>query len=199
DLSTVWVEADVFESQAGWIAAGQRARMTLPSAPGREWQGEVDYVYPTIRPESRTARARIVFDNPQLVLKPGMYTNVRIDAAPRNDVVVIPSQAVIRSAHQERVVLALGAGRFRPAEVVTGLESDGRTEIIEGLAPGERIVISAQFLIDSEASTNPSLLRMLGEGDDDDFEMEGMDHDASSSVLPRSRGSAGARSGGGTP
>lgn len=163
DLSSVWVEIDVFETQAGWLSPGQLARMTVPGAPGRVWQGEIDYVYPTVRPESRTARARIVFDNPALVLKPGMYASVRINAAPRAAVVAVPSQAVIRTGERERVILALGEGRFRPAEVRTGLESDGRTEIIEGLAAGERIVVSGQFLIDSEASLDASLLRMIGE------------------------------------
>lgn len=175
DLSSVWVEVDVFERQARWVEAGQAARMTLASAPGRAWQGEVDYVYPTIRRESRTARARLVFDNAELVFRPGMYASVRIDAAPREDVVAVPSSAVIRTGSGQRVILALGEGKFRPAQVETGLESDGHTEIVEGLDPGERIVVSSQFLIDSEASTDASLLRMIGD-DDGDHDMEGMDH-----------------------
>jgi Cu(I)/Ag(I) efflux system membrane fusion protein len=164
DLSTVWVDVDVFENQIDWVAPGQVARMKLPFAPEREWVGEVDYVYPTIRAESRTARIRLVFDNPDLTLKPNMYANVAIDAAPRLGVVYVPSQAVIRTGGQERVILALGEGRFRPAEVRTGLESEGRVEILEGLAAGEKIVISSQFLIDSEASMDASLLRMINEG-----------------------------------
>lgn len=209
DLSTVWVDVDVFEHQAGWVAAGQLASMTVPGAPGRVWRGEVDYVYPTIRPESRTARARIVFDNPQLVLKPGMYAKVRIDAAPRTGVVVVPSQAVIRTGRQERVILALGEGRFRPAEVRTGLESGGKTVILQGLSAGERIVVSSQFLIDSEASMDASLMRMLGSDDgemvqsardmqgmDDsghdaeevDHSSHDMDRDAPTQALPREQG-----------
>jgi len=175
DLSSVWVEVDVFERQAGWIAAGQPARMTLASAPGRAWRGEVDYVYPTVRPESRTARARLVFDNPGMVFRPGMYASVGIDAAPRQDVVVVPSSAVIRTGNGKRVILALGEGKFRPAEVQTGLESDGRTEVVAGLEPGERVVVSSQFLIDSEASTDASLLRMLGQ-------------DAATETRPRAQG-----------
>jgi Cu(I)/Ag(I) efflux system membrane fusion protein len=165
--------------------------MRLPFAPAREWTSEVDYVYPTIRAESRTARIRLAFDNPDLALKPNMYANVEIDAAPRRDIVHVPSQAVIRTAGQERVILALGDGHFRPAEVRTGLESAGRVEILEGVAAGEKIVISSQFLIDSEASMDASLLRMLGDresGGDaptqtlprkqgrDEQDMEGMDH-----------------------
>ena len=134
------------------------------------------------------------------MLKPGMYAEIQIDAAPIADVVTVPSQAVIRTGRQERVVLALGEGRFRPAEVRTGLESGGRTEIIEGLTAGERIVVSGQFLIDSEASMDASLLRMIGEAPAqalpreqgrDDAEMDHSGHDmedASSQILPREQG-----------
>ncbi|MDT8410509.1 MAG: efflux RND transporter periplasmic adaptor subunit [Wenzhouxiangellaceae bacterium] len=171
DLSEIWVDVDVFEQQIGWVAPGQRASMQLPFAPQRIWRGEVDYVYPTIRPESRTARVRLTFDNPDLQLKPNMYATVVIEVEPRDNVVHVPTQAVIRTGRQERVILALGEGRFRPAEVRTGLESDGRTEIVEGLSAGERIVVSSQFLIDSEASMDASLLRMLG-----DAPSSGQDH-----------------------
>jgi Cu(I)/Ag(I) efflux system membrane fusion protein len=175
DLSTVWVDVSVFEKQIDWVEAGQAARMRLAFAPDREWLGEVDYVYPTIRPESRTARVRLAFDNPDLALKPNMYAKVAIDGAPRRGVVHVPSQAVIRAGGNERVILALGDGRFRPARVRTGLESGGRVEIAAGLAAGEKIVISSQFLIDSEASLDASLLRMSEQMPDPDSTPE--DHD----------------------
>lgn len=175
DLSTVWVDVSVFETQIDWVEAGQAARMRLAFAPDREWLGEVDYVYPTIRPESRTARVRLAFDNPDLALKPNMYAKVAIDGAPRRDVVHVPSQAVIRAGGNERVILALGDGHFRPARVRTGLESGGRVEIAAGLAAGEKIVISSQFLIDSEASLDASLLRMSEQVPDPDPTPE--DHD----------------------
>ena len=179
DLSTVWVDVDVFENQIDWVAQGQTAHMRLSSAPGRAWTGTVDYVYPTIRPESRTARVRLAFDNPDLVLKPNMYAKVRIDGAPKRDVVHVPSQAVIRAGGHERVILALGGGRFRPAQVRTGLESAGRVEVIDGLAQGERVVISSQFLIDSEASLDASLLRLSEEAPDSGRAPAGhaMEHD----------------------
>ncbi|MDZ7784346.1 MAG: efflux RND transporter periplasmic adaptor subunit [Halioglobus sp.] len=161
DLSEIWVEVDIFEGQIDRVAPGQTARVRLPFAPGREWVGEVDYVYPTIRAGSRTGRVRLAFDNPDLALKPNMYADVEIDAAPRRNVLQVPAQAVIRSGAEERVIVALGDGRFRPAEVRTGLESEGRVEILDGLAEGEQIVISSQFLIDSEASLDASLLRLL--------------------------------------
>lgn len=166
DLSQIWVEVDVFERQIDWVELGQVARMRLPFAPERIWVGEVDYVYPTIRAESRTGRVRLAFDNPDLALKPNMYAHVEIDAAPRRDVIQVPAQAVIRSGDQERVIVALGNGRFRPAAVHTGLESEGRVEIRDGLAEGEKIVISSQFLIDSEASLDASLLRLTGPTED---------------------------------
>lgn len=220
DLSEIWVDVDVFEQQIDWVEPGQRASMRLPFAPERDWQGEVDYVYPTIRPESRTARVRLSFENPDLQLKPNMYAQVSIDVAPRSNVIHVPTQAVIRTGRQERVVLALGEGRFRPAEVVTGLESDGRTEIVDGLSAGERIVVSSQFLIDSEASMDASLLRLLGDDsgegngerdhsghdmegmDHSDHDMEGMDHsdhdmeqDAPTPALPREQGRVGVGAG----
>lgn len=163
DLAEVWVDVDVFEQQIDWVREGQTARMRLPFAPARVWHGQVEYIYPTIRPDSRTARVRLAFDNPDLALKPNMYAEVDLEAAPRTGVLNVPTQAVIRTGREDRVILALDGGRFRPAEVATGIESDGRTEIVEGLHPGERVVVSAQFLIDSEASLDASLLRMLGE------------------------------------
>ena len=180
DLSTVWVDVDVFENQIDWVAPGQAARMKLSFAPEREWVGGVDYVYPTIRAESRTARVRLAFNNPDLALKPDMYASVAIDGAPRHGVVHVPSQAVIRTGDQERVILALGDGHFRPAQVRTGLESEGRVEILQGLDEDEQIVISSQFLMDSEASMDASLLRMIGQEQEateqTGNDMQGMDH-----------------------
>jgi Cu(I)/Ag(I) efflux system membrane fusion protein len=186
DLSEIWVDVDVFEQQIDWVQMGQTARMRLPFAPDRVWQGTVDYVYPTIRPETRSARVRLAFDNPDLVLKPNMYANVEIEADPRRDVLHVPAQAVIRSGDTSRVILALGDGRFRPAEVATGLESEGRIEILRGLSAGERVVVSSQFLIDSEASLDASLLRMIDApgGDHDDHGSMHHEHGAMAEDAP---------------
>lgn len=162
DLSSVWVDVDVYEDQIDWIEEGLAARVSLPFLPGRSWEGHVDYVYPTIRETSRTGRVRLEFDNPDLSLKPGMYASVSIAAAPRAAALHIPQEALIRTGRMERVILALEGGRFRPAEVRAGLESGGRVEILAGLSEGERVVTSSQFLIDSEASLSASFLRMLG-------------------------------------
>lgn len=160
DLSSVWGMVEIYEDQAAWVEEGQSARMRLSFAPGRTWEGKVDYVYPTIDPDSRTLRVRLVFQNEDRVLKPNMYADITIDAAPKAGVLHIPQMALIQTENAERVILSLGDGRFRPAEVISGVQAGDRVEIIEGLEAGERVVTSGQFLIDSEASLDASLLRL---------------------------------------
>ncbi|MDX1626823.1 MAG: efflux RND transporter periplasmic adaptor subunit [Wenzhouxiangellaceae bacterium] len=184
NLDTIWVDVAVFESQIGWVEAGQPASMTAPFAPARTWRGQVDYVYPTIDAETRTARVRLAFDNPDGSLKPEMYTSVRIEAAPVRNVLVVPAKSVIRTGDGERVILALGGGRFRPARVRTGVETGGLVEIAAGLSAGERIVVSGQFLIDSEASLDASLMRLVDDApgdremDHSRMDQSAMDHSA---------------------
>ena len=164
DLSSVWLLVDVFESQSEWVAVGQPTEVRIPYLPGRLWEGKVEFVYPTIDPRTRTLRARLQFDNPDDVLKPNMYADVRIFAGPRDNVLSVPREAVIRTGSSERVIVALGNGRFTARRVVTGMESGNRTEIVSGLRQGEKVVTSAQFLIDSEASLKAGLGRL---GSDD--------------------------------
>lgn len=160
DLSSIWVIVEIYEDQANWVTAGQKAEMTLQYLPGKIWAGTVDYVYPTVDPKSRTVRVRLVFDNKDGLLKPNMYADIVVHASPHEDVVSVPRESLIRAGGMERVILSLGEGRFRPAQVVAGIESGGRVEIINGLKEGEMVVTSGQFLIDSEASLDASLLRM---------------------------------------
>ncbi|WP_339738222.1 efflux RND transporter periplasmic adaptor subunit [uncultured Maricaulis sp.] len=164
DLGTVWVMADVFEDDAQRVRAGDQARLETRSLPGREWVGEVEYVYPTVNPQSRSVPVRIRLDNADGALRPDMYLNVAIQTEPRTDVLQIPLEAVIRTGQSERVILAEGDGHFRPASIVTGAESGGMVEILSGLAAGERIVVSSQFLLDSEASIQGAMLRMSPPG-----------------------------------
>ncbi len=171
DLSSVWVLVDVFENDAPRMFPGLRAVMRLPFVPGRVWEGQVDYVYPTIDPVSRTLRIRITFDDVDGALMPNMYGDIEIHGIAREDVLAIPTEALIRSSERDRVVLALGEGRFRPARVIAGIEADGFVEILGGLSEGETIVTSGQFLIDSEASLDASLLRLTSE----DLNEGGMD------------------------
>jgi Cu(I)/Ag(I) efflux system membrane fusion protein len=160
DLGTVWVFAEVFERQTDWVQVGQRAEIRLPYRPGSTWQGRVEYVYPDLDPKTRTLRLRLRFENPHEILKPNMYAAVTLYAGERENAVTVPREAVIRTGQSERVVLALGNGRFQPREVVTGMEGGDDVEILEGLQAGERVVVAAQFLIDSESSLRASFARM---------------------------------------
>ena len=160
DISSVWLFAEVFEKQASWVEVGQSAEVRMDYMPGRTWEGVVDFVYPVLDPRTRTLRVRLRFDNPDESLKPNMYAAADIYGGPRRDVVIIPREALIRTGRESRVILAVGDGRFRAREVVPGIESGDYVEIVAGLEPGDRVVTSAQFLIDSEASLKASLLRL---------------------------------------
>lgn len=160
DLENVWVLVDVFERQADWLAVGQKAEVRIPHLPGQVWEGEVEYIYPALDPKTRTLKARLRFANPGERLKPNMYANVTIYADPREQALSVPREALIRTGDTQRVIVARGEGRFQPVEVETGIETDDRVEIRAGLAEGNRVVVSAQFLIDSEASLTASLHRM---------------------------------------
>jgi Cu(I)/Ag(I) efflux system membrane fusion protein len=164
DLSRVWVQVEVFERQVDWVAEGQPAEMTLSFIPGRTWEGDVVYVYPELNKKTRTLRVRLQFDNPDENLKPNMYANVKLYSGIKQDVLSVPREAVINSGRMTRVLIAKGDGKFVPREVTTGIESGDYTEILSGLDEGDRVVISGQFLIDSEASLKGSLTRM-GDGE----------------------------------
>jgi Cu(I)/Ag(I) efflux system membrane fusion protein len=160
DLSSVWLLVDVFERQSDWITPGLPAQVRLGYLPGRVWEGEVEFVYPTIDPKTRTLRARLRFDNPDEALKPNMFATVSIHAGPQQQVLAIPREALIKTGDDQRVIVALGEGRFQPRAVTVGMESGGLVEILTGLREGERVVTSGQFLIDSEASLKASFTRM---------------------------------------
>ena len=159
-LDDVWVQAEIFESQAPLVKVGQPVTMTLDYLAGKRWLGEVDYVYPTLDPQTRTARVRLRFDNPQALLKPNMFAKVAIQTSADPDVLVIPKEAVIRLGDQDRVVLALGEGRFKSVAVALGRIDGAFAEIRSGLSVGERVVTSAQFLLDSESSKTSDFKRM---------------------------------------
>ncbi|EXJ16164.1 efflux RND transporter periplasmic adaptor subunit [Imhoffiella purpurea] len=159
-LSEVWVMVDVFEHQLAWVRPGMRAEMRVPAYPGRTWTGKVEYLYPDLDPQTRTLRVRLVFSNPGLELKPNMFADVLIAGDPKPDAITIPREALIVTGQRESVVKALGEGRFQPVDVATGMESEGRVEVLSGLEPGDAIVVSGQFLIDSESSLQASFRRM---------------------------------------
>ena len=160
DLSSVWLLAEIFERQADWVEVGQPAEVRLAFLPGRTWEGKVEYIYPSLDPKTRTLKARLRFPNPGESLKPNMYANVKIYGGPKDDVIVIPIEALIRTGREDRVIISLGEGRFEPRPVRAGIESGEWVEIIDGIEAGEKIVVSGQFLIDSEASLKASMMRM---------------------------------------
>jgi Cu(I)/Ag(I) efflux system membrane fusion protein len=160
DLGTVWMQAEIFEAQADWVARGQSAEARLGYLPGEVFSGQVDYVYPILDPNTRTLRVRLRFDNPDERLKPNMYASVTIFGSTHRDALTIPREALIRAQDSDRVIVALGEGRYRGQEVMTGIESGEWVQIIAGLEVGTRVVTSAQFLIDSEASLSGSIRRL---------------------------------------
>jgi len=160
DLSSIWIQAEVFESQSDWVKVGQSADVKLSFVPGRTWEGKVNYVYPTLDPKTRTLKVRMQFDNPDEAIKPNMYASVTIYAGPLNNVLSIPREALIRTGDKQRVIVAIGKSRFAQKQVVAGMESGDFVEIKQGLKPGDTVVTSGQFLIDSEASLRASILRM---------------------------------------
>ncbi|MCF7989317.1 MAG: efflux RND transporter periplasmic adaptor subunit [Thiohalocapsa sp.] len=168
DLSRVWVMVDVFEHQIDWLDTGLSAEITVPARPGRSWEGKVDYLYPELDPKTRTMKVRLVFDNPDLALKPNMFADVVIYGGPKRDVLKIPDEALIATGERESVVKVLGdddgGRRYQPVDVVTGMQREGEVEILSGLEAGDEIVVSGQFLIDSESSLQASFMRMSDDG-----------------------------------
>lgn len=160
EVESVWIMAEVIESQATLARAGMVAEVRLPGDPGRAWPAVVDYIYPDLRPETRTVRLRLRLANPDRLLRPNMFASVRLAAAPRENVLAIPSEALIRTGQSERVVLALEGGRFKPVPVKTGITVGDKVEVLDGLQEGDGVVTSAQFLLDSESSLIGGLQRM---------------------------------------
>lgn len=159
-LDRVWVEAEVFERQASLVREGAKVTMTLDYLPGVAWEGEVDYIYPTLDSQTRTVRLRLQFDNPGNRLLPNMFAQVVIHSENDAPALLIPREALIRTGSQDRVVLALGDGRFKSVAVTAGREGRRRVEILEGLREGDEVVASAQFLLDSESSKTSDFQRM---------------------------------------
>ena len=165
DLSSVWLLAEVFERQSQWVEVGQDAEVTLSYIPGKSWNGKVEYIYPSLDPKTRTLKVRLRFENPGERLKPNMYANVKIYGGAKENTIVIPLEGLIRTGREERVILSLGDGRFEARNVEAGIESGNYVEILDGVREGDDIVISGQFLIDSESSMRASLNRMTNPED----------------------------------
>mgnify|MGYP003557560788 FL=1 len=160
ELGSLWVVAEVPESQSSWVRQGTQAEVRFSSQPGAMIRGRVEYVYPELNMETRTVRARIVLDAPPQDVRPNMLATVSLLAADGEAVLHIPRSAVIRNGTRDRVVIALGDGRFASRNVVAGAEGGDRITIREGLQEGDRVVVAAQFLLDSEANLGAGLDRL---------------------------------------
>jgi Cu(I)/Ag(I) efflux system membrane fusion protein len=160
DLSQVWMMAEVPEAQTADLVQGAPVEALVAALPGRRFIGRVDYVYPEVNPETRTVRVRTLLDNPQLALKPGMFAEVLLSRGQSREALLVPSESVIRTGTRTTVIVAEGEGRFRPVIVTSGGERSGQTEILSGLEPGQQVVASGQFLIDSEANLRGVLNRI---------------------------------------
>src|SRR6266571_2318255 len=159
-LSTVWVNAEVPEASAAQVRPGNPVEARTPAAPGAVFKGQVSAILPEVNPATRTVKARIELANPGGQLVPGMFATVSFTPAARKDVLLVPSEAVIQTGKRSVVVVAQGDGKFAPVDVEVGLDSNGQTEIRKGLQVGQKVVVSGQFLVDSEANLKASATRM---------------------------------------
>jgi Cu(I)/Ag(I) efflux system membrane fusion protein/cobalt-zinc-cadmium efflux system membrane fusion protein len=153
---------DVYEYEFPWIKKGMAADMELSYVPGRQFTGKVLFIYPFLSAKTRTARIRLEFPNPDFELKPDMYANIYLKSTMAEEVLVIPQEAVIDSGLRKVVFIALGKGKFQPREIKLGIEGNhNEYQVLEGLKEGENIVVSAQFMLDSESRLREAIQKML--------------------------------------
>ncbi len=158
DLSALWLLADIFEQDLALVAQGQSAKIMVNAYPGRVFAGRVAFIYPTITPETRTAKLRIELANTGGLLKPAMYATVELAAGrPKAKVLAVPDSAVLDSGTRQIVLVRRGEGLFEPRPVKLGMYADGYVEVLDGLKAGEDVVVSANFLIDSESNLKAAL------------------------------------------
>jgi RND family efflux transporter MFP subunit len=164
DHSVLWLDARVFEKDLPFVAVGQEAVATLDALPGEVFEGRVIFLYPHVDATTRTATARLELPNPGMTLRPGMYATVRIEAPLDERAVLVPREAVIDTGVRQVAFVAAGEGRFQPRDVVLGhAAADGMVQVLQGLAPGEPVVVSGQFLLDSESRLRESVRKFLDE------------------------------------
>lgn len=164
DHSTLWLDARVFEKDLPFVSIGQHATATLTSRPDGPIDGEVIFVDPRVDPMTRTSLVRMALPNPSLALKPGMYATVRLESQVADRAVMVPREAIIDTGESQVAFVAEGVGRFQPRRVKMGLAgSDGLVQVLEGLAPGEAVVTSGQFLIDSESRLREAIQKFLSQ------------------------------------
>ncbi|MCK8046965.1 efflux RND transporter periplasmic adaptor subunit [Shewanella sp. 1CM18E] len=162
DLTSVWVIADVFENEQSWLEVGRPVEVTSAAQGLFDLESSIDYIYPELDPVSRAMRVRIKLDNPGKVLKPGTLVDVKLFGGPKREVLAIPTEALILTGRENRVVVQRSNNQFASVPVKVGMIAQGKAEIIEGLTEGDKVIVSGQFLLDSEASIQGSLQRLSG-------------------------------------
>lgn len=163
DVSSLWLNTEVYEDQLAWIDVGTEARVALEAFPGLELTGRVQFIDPEVTEKTRTVAVTLAIPNPDRSLRVGMWATVRFETTLARGAVTVPSQSVLRTGERNVVVVDLGDGRFAPREVQLGPEGEGRVQVSSGLSAGTRIVTSAQFLIDSESTLREAVLKMVAE------------------------------------
>ncbi len=166
DHSTLWAETEFYEDDLRHVREGQAVAVEADAFPGREWRGRILFFRPAVNPQTRTLTAFVEVANPDLVLRPMMYVNVGVRTTGAPDVVMTPAEAVLHSGTRTVVIVAKGGGVFEPREVVLGTESEGMVEIASGLAAGETVVVSSQFLIDSDANLRAAISQLPGSAEE---------------------------------
>jgi RND family efflux transporter MFP subunit len=161
DLSSLWLSVEIYEDQLPWLREGSEAEITLAYFPGETFRGRVRFVEPSVQEKTRTVGLRVEVPNPDGKLVAGMYATVRFDPMAAENAVAVPRQAVIRSGRRNLLIVALGEGRFAPREVTLGAEGDDFVQVLAGVEPGESIVTSSQFLIDSESNLRVAIQKLI--------------------------------------
>lgn len=157
DLSTLWVEGEVFEQDLSTVHVGGSVQADFAAFPGEHRMGRISYIYPTLNPDTRTVRVRVVLSNPNLKLKPGMYATIRIAGRERTSVLTVPRSAVLSTGERSIVFVKEANGQLTPREVALGTTNDDRIEVVRGLSAGETVVASATFLVDAESNLGKAL------------------------------------------
>ena len=176
DLTTIWVDVEIFENQVASMRVGQRATVELPYQPGRTFTGSVRYLYPHFNEQTRTMTVSLELQNPDQTLRAEMYANVTFDVPAAENVLAVPEEAVIRSGTRDLVVLQQEPGTFRVVPVILGANGSGFWEVLEGVAEEDRVVVSAQFLIDSESNLREAI-RRIDPGTEDEMPMPSISPD----------------------
>ena len=163
DLSNLWLTVEVFDNQLPWIDVGSTATVSLSYFPGATYRGRVRYIEPEVSEKTRTVQLTLDVPNRDRRLRVGMYATVVFEPVAAADALTVPAEAVLRTGRRDLVIVALGGGRFAPREVVLGPRANGSVQILEGLADGDEVVTSAQFLIDSESNLREAIQKMIAD------------------------------------